>query len=135
MAIRSIAHRIRRFFKSSRWENIQIGIYIITFLLLSPVLIPIACLLGSFEYRQKNKAANRFPCTNCGRILGTIAIELADTEQSEFMQRILHENPGMRIRPADRITYAICSNCRAKFTYLEKDKLFKINPENLAPRS
>lgn len=131
MAIRSIKQRIRQFFRSSRWENIQIGIYVITFLLLSPVLIPIACLLGFFDDRQKNKAANRFPCTNCGQILGTISIELANTEQYESMQRILRENPGMRIQPAERTTHAICSNCGAKFTYLEKDRLFKLDPKNL----
>jgi transcription elongation factor Elf1 len=93
-------------------------------------LIPTACLLFSFENRQKNKAANRFPCSNCGNILGKISIDLADAEQSEFMQRVMRENPEMRIQPADQTIYAICSSCGARFTYLNKDRLFKIDTKN-----
>jgi hypothetical protein len=132
MAILSIKQRIRRFFKSSTWQQIEIGIYIITMLVLFPVIIPIVFIIGYFEDRQKQQAADRFPCTNCGKILGTISIDLADTERHKFMQRVLRENPGIRIRPAMRTVYAICSNCQANFTYLKKDKLFKLDPKNLS---
>jgi predicted RNA-binding Zn-ribbon protein involved in translation (DUF1610 family) len=117
MAIRSLVQRIRRFLKSTAWQHIEIGILIIAMLVFSPVIIPISLTIYYFELRQKRQAANRFPCTNCGQILGAISIELANTEQHEFMQRLILENPGMKIRPADRTVYAICSNCGTKFTY------------------
>jgi predicted RNA-binding Zn-ribbon protein involved in translation (DUF1610 family) len=131
MAIRSIEQRIRRFFKSSTWQNVEIGIYIITMLVLFPVIIPIALTIDYFESHQKQQAAARFPCTNCGKLLGATSIKLADTEQYEFMQRLMRENSGRRIRPATRTVYAICSNCGTKFTYLNKARLFKIDNKNL----
>ncbi len=130
MATRSIKQRIKRFFKSSTWQNVEIGICIMTMLVLFPVIIPITFTIGYFEERQKRKIAERFSCTKCGNILGAISIDLADAEQHKFMQRLLHENPGIRIRPATRTVYAICSNCKTKFTYLKEDMLFDIASDN-----
>ena len=132
MAIRSIKQRIRRFFKSATWENIQIGMYMIILLISSPVSIPIACLLGWFDERRKKQAVDRFSCTNCDNILGKSALKLASKEWNTFTSQSRAEHPELRINFENRPFDAICVSCGTRFTYSEKVNKFRLVSETIA---
>ncbi len=124
MKHRTIKQQIRRFFKSSSWLSIQIFAFIIVFILLLPIIIPLLPVLVYFDDRQKLKAADRFPCTNCGQILGQPALELADRKWHKLMSRMHSENPDIKFRPPDRTVHAICTRCNTRFTYSAQTKIF-----------
>lgn len=99
--------------------------------ILSLIVTPTALVLWSRDDFQKRKAADRFFCTNCGRILGAPAIDLADIKQQELIDRLQHEYPNMKLRLAPRTVAAICTYCGTQFAYLKKTKTFKAEPKTL----
>jgi hypothetical protein len=125
VAIRSVKQRINQFFKSSAWTIISISTFIISIVLLAPILIPISIVLWSSDDRQKRKVADRFPCNNCSHLLGSPAIDLADIKQSEFIDRLQLEHPNMKLQLPARTVHAVCTHCGSEFTYLAKAKTFK----------
>jgi hypothetical protein len=107
------------------WDNIKTCLYIITFLVFLPIMFPLAMIALNIRDRQKQSSADKFRCTECGTILGTLGIQLADSKFSEYIDRLHEENPGWRLRIVKTI-HGICSNCQAKFIYLEQEQTFKI---------
>jgi hypothetical protein len=117
--MRSIKQRLDRFSKkSSIWLSIQIIIFAVMSILLLPIIIVFLPTIVHLADRQKRKSADRFPCSNCGNILGESGMELANIEWSEFVNRLQQDNPGIRFR-MNRTIDAICVNCGSRFTYLE----------------
>jgi predicted RNA-binding Zn-ribbon protein involved in translation (DUF1610 family) len=111
--------------------TISMSTFIISIVLLSPIIIPILLILCSIDDLQKRKAADRFPCTNCGHILGSPAIDLADIKQQELIDRLQREHPNMKLRLSARTVHAICTRCGTQFTYLDKTRTFKAVPKTL----
>lgn len=99
---------------------------IISGLVLSIILLPIAIVFGTVGDRQKRKVADRFPCTNCGHIIGSQAIDLANIKQRAAIDRLQREYPKLKSRLPPRTIHAICTRCGTNFKYLEKDKIFKV---------
>lgn len=104
---------------------------LIIIVMLSLIVTPTALVLWSRDDLQKRKAADRFPCTNCGHILGAPAIDLADIKQQELIDRMQHEYPNIKLRLAPRTVAAICTYCGTQFAYLQKTKTFKAEPKIL----
>ncbi len=123
--MRSIKQRLDRFFKkSSIWLSIQIIIFVVISILLMPIIIIFLPVIIHVADRQKRKSADRFPCSNCGDILGNSALELADIEWNRFVSRLQQENPETRFR-LNRTIDAICVHCGTQFTYIHSTDTFQ----------
>jgi hypothetical protein len=55
------------------------------FLLLTPIALPIALVLGKQDDRHRLAVARSFPCLTCGKPLGERSIELADAAYAQLI--------------------------------------------------
>ena len=101
-----------------RREDVAFSFLAVAFLLLSPVLIPLACLLHERDDRRKHAAADRFRCLTCGEILGVGSVLLADCEWSRCIEQLMRDHPGVKFRLEQT------ENCRTQYRYVEADRSF-----------
>jgi hypothetical protein len=104
--------------------NIKICFTVLAVLILLPIAFPWAMIDFEIKNRQKQAAAAKFSCTECGIILGERGLQLADIQFQEYADRLHAENPDWRFRIV-RSIQAICHNCGAEFTYLEQAQTFE----------
>jgi predicted RNA-binding Zn-ribbon protein involved in translation (DUF1610 family) len=107
-------------------HTISIPLMAVGFILLLPVIIPVAGLQNAVYKRRLLKAANAFACVNCGRILGPDALCRADEVWSEHVRELMRQNPGMRFRMI-RTVHAICPGCGTRYTFREKERTFSVD--------
>jgi hypothetical protein len=97
--------------------------FIVIFILLSPLLIPFACLSYAVDQKRMYAAAERFRCIVCGVILGRASIERADDEWRKYFDELHRQNPGYRFR-VERTVHAICTKCGKPYRFCEKTNGF-----------
>jgi hypothetical protein len=102
------------------------------FLLLTPIALPIALVLGKQDDRHRLAVARSFPCLTCGKPLGERSIELADAAYAQTLdewQQWDEEHPGFRSRRV-RTIHAICPHCAQPHRYDLQTRRFFLNPVN-----
>jgi hypothetical protein len=107
----------------------------ILFLVLSPVLIPIALLLHSRDQKRMRSLVETFACLSCGRILGADALRLADERWAKHLNDLArhYEGAGIRYRVVRNFD-AICPHCGAYHAFIPKQRTFVLaRPEDIQP--
>lgn len=110
-------------------RRMPIWLFVILFLLCSPVLIPWGLVSYGFEKRRMRKAAESFRCISCGKVLGVAALALADRVCMENMEELRERHPGVRWRIV-RTLHAICPACGTKYTYRERERTFVVEAKS-----
>jgi hypothetical protein len=114
--------RARRFLKR-RESKIAGAIFITAFILLLPVIVPVALLLDA-AYRHRVRAAARwFRCTGCGSVLGLESLRLADAAWAEKMRLLQERHPGIKFQII-RNLHAICAVCGRRYRYQDNNRTF-----------
>src|SRR5687767_3806646 len=87
--------RAKRFLKR-RGGKIGVAIFITAFVLLLPVILPVALLFDAAFRHRLRTAAGSFRCTACGTVLGLESLRLADAAWAENMRQKHERHPGIR---------------------------------------
>lgn len=119
MTIALIQRSLKRKWRRLK-RDLLLPIIVILGVLFAPLWIVLGCFLESQDKSRKLAAANRAHCQMCGNILGTASVSLADTEQQQRLAEAQEAYPGHRIQLAPRTTYAICTKCGQRYTFVEK---------------
>lgn len=91
------------------------------FVMLSPILLPVALILHSREQKRMRFLAETFPCLSCGRILGAESLRLADTQWENRLAGLTRDHAGSGIRfRIVRDVDAICPNCGTQHKFIAK---------------
>lgn len=118
------------FHKTVRWcmRHKRIG-NLIDFLLVSsfivalPFIAPVMFVLSSIDARRRRKAAGEFVCVECGQLLGTESLSLADKVEAERSCKLSKKYPNARLRII-RLVDAICPTCGKRYKYLKTERHF-----------
>jgi hypothetical protein len=97
--------------------------FVVAFILLSPVWVPIALLLHARDQKRMYLAAEGFRCIECGAVLGKASIERADDEWKRYMDELHRQNPGDRFRVV-RTVHAICIECEKQYRFCKTTNRF-----------
>jgi Zn-dependent protease with chaperone function len=108
-------------------QSIAIAILAVVFIVLSPVIIPVAGLLHRAHVRRMEVAADRYVCLACGGILGREALRRADAEWAEHMRQ--SQDQSLRLwrvggRRMVRNVDAICPSCGARYKFDDRARTF-----------
>jgi|SRR5579872_749517 len=91
------------------------------------IVLIIFMTIGLVAFRiqlfQLRSFAKRFPCANCGTILGIKSLELADTEWERQLEEMRREHSDVKFKIV-RTLHAICANCGTKYRFVKKDRTF-----------
>jgi DNA-directed RNA polymerase subunit RPC12/RpoP len=98
-------------------------LFVVAFLITIPVWLPCVFVWRAMHKLRLRKAANRFVCVNCGKTLGVEALRLADREWGEYVQKLMHDNPGVKFRLV-RTLDAICPACGTRYSFRERERTF-----------
>jgi hypothetical protein len=107
-------------------------------LVITPIALPIAILLGKQDDRRRLMTVRNAPCLTCGKPLGERSLELANEAWAhtlEQWQQWHNENLGFRSRRASRTIDAICSHCGQPHCYDLKSRQFVLDPAQPIDRS
>lgn len=97
-------------------RNGSVILVLVAFVLLSPVLVPIGVAMGALDRRRLKAAVRDFVCLNCGSVLGTISLELAEDAQRSETRELLRRWSGGRLRIVKTYS-AICPSCGARYAF------------------
>jgi len=111
-------------------HGIRITLLAVAFILLLPITLPISIVLSAVDKHRIRSAARRSSCSGCGQVLGAKALQLADAEWAQRMQKMRDQHPHARFRIV-RDIHAICPTCGRRFRFVEKDRSFFEVPMNL----
>jgi predicted RNA-binding Zn-ribbon protein involved in translation (DUF1610 family) len=116
----------------SRVKEFVFGLAIILgavlFILLSPVLIPIAGIAHQRDIKRMRELARTFICLNCGKVLGKEAIGLGDEAWSRHIDEVLKQCPPRTRLRVVRTVHAVCPHCGALYQYIDKARSFAPSP-------
>jgi hypothetical protein len=103
------------------WDT-ALGVAVgVGFLVLSPVLVPIALYLHHREEKRMRAAVGSFACLNCGGVLGEQALQLADEAWSAQFGALAQG--GIRRRIVKTFD-AMCPHCGAQHKFMAADNSF-----------
>jgi hypothetical protein len=121
--IRRVLLKQGRKFKRAVLLPVAFFTFVVVFILLSPVLVPIAFLSYAIDQKRMYLAAEGFRCIGCGVVLGRVAIQRADDEWGRYMDELHRQNPGYRFR-VERTVQAICTECEKQYRFCGKTNNF-----------
>ena len=98
----------------------------ILLLLTSPVWIPVLKVSSIIDKRRQRKAAMLFACVNCGKILGSEALKLADKTEAETVSEFQRQHPDVKFFRRRRTLDAICTACGMRYTFRKDTQTFVI---------
>jgi hypothetical protein len=98
---------------------------VIGFVLCLPLWIPAVIVWNAVRKHRLRKAARAFTCVNCSMTLGVDALARADQEWGNQMREMMRQHPGVKFRIL-RTLHAICSGCRTRYTFHEKERTFVV---------
>ena len=107
----------------SRLRGFTPGLFIVGFVLMLPVLVPIGLVSHAMARRRLKAAARSATCPSCGATLGVRAIELADAAWEQFMRELREKHPDATFRVVKTVD-AICPKCAAELAFVEADRSF-----------
>ncbi len=94
---------------------------VLAFLVMIPVLLPVGMIAHALQERKMRQAVDSFKCLGCGKTLGAESIALSNEEWSKYMKENNEFELSSRII---RSHHAICSQCKMKYKYNDKEKTF-----------
>jgi hypothetical protein len=114
-----------------KWQNFKrdvllpasIFTFVVAFVLLFPLWIPLVGLIHARDQKRMHTAAEGFRCIVCGVILGKASIERADDEWEKYFDELHRQNPGYRFR-VERTVHSICTECGKPYLFCEKTNRF-----------
>ncbi len=121
--IRRVLQKYWRKFKRNVLWPVGFFVFAVIFVLLTPILIPIAALSYEREQKRMYTAADKFRCNVCGVVLGKASIEQAEVEWLRYVDELHRQNPGYHFRLV-RTVHAICTQCGKPYSYCEKTNRF-----------
>ena len=96
---------------------IAIPLFLVCFVLFSPLWLPFVGIAISVERRRLVRADEAFHCEKCGAKLGKISLQLADDEWGRHMQQLRKDSPGVKKLRVVRLVDAICVKCRQEYHF------------------
>jgi hypothetical protein len=108
------------------------------FLVITPIALPIAILLGEQDDRRRHITVRNFPCLTCGKPLGERSLELTDAAWAHTLEQCRQweqQNSGFRFRRVSRTIDAICPHCGQPHRYDLKFRQFVLDPTQSIDRS
>lgn len=90
------------------------AVFVVGFVLLLPVILPVALVWHGVNHYRIRRAAKRFQCVGCGNILGSESIRLADGFFANQMKELRRKHPGVKFRTV-RSFDAQCGKCGKRY--------------------
>jgi DNA-directed RNA polymerase subunit RPC12/RpoP len=133
---------MRRRRRHRRWHTPLYVIGGIVFVILLPVLLPVALFLHSRDQKRMRALAEIFACLSCGRTLGADSLKLADEAWANYVAKLNRDvdttHPTTRdwnkfYRPRLVKDYdAVCPNCGTYHKFIAKERTFILTrPEGI----
>jgi hypothetical protein len=124
-----------------RWHAPLYLIGGIVFVILLPVLLPVALFLHSRDQKRMRALAEIFACLSCGRTLGADSFKLSDEAWANYLAELNHgadtTQPArdwnkFHIPRLVKEYDAICPNCGTYHAYVPKERTFILTrPEGI----
>ncbi|MBN70070.1 MAG: hypothetical protein CME32_12430 [Gimesia sp.] len=109
--------------------NLAVLLGIAICMLLLPVILPLT-VLGQKRYQKRLRGlAEKYVCVECGELLGTEAIQLADERWEEMSEERRRRSPNIKFRLV-RNLQAICPHCGCEYRYQEAEATFIVRERN-----
>lgn len=118
---------MKRFRKQLGKSKVGIALFAVLFLVLLPLLLPVAAVHLRISNRRLLKLVREFVCVACGARLGAESVRLASERWNATVAELHAKSPGIKFRLVRDID-AVCPSCGQEYTYRDKDK-------SLAPRT
>jgi predicted RNA-binding Zn-ribbon protein involved in translation (DUF1610 family) len=112
---------MKSFRKRLARSGIAVGLFAAAFLVLLPILLPIAAIQNQMRNRRILKLARNLDCASCGARLGAEAIQLAAQHWAAIMARHQAMYPGTKLRLV-RDVDAVCPHCGREYSYRDVDR-------------
>jgi hypothetical protein len=98
----------------------------IVFVILLPVMLPIALFLHSRDEKRMRALAETFLCLSCGLVLGAESLKLADEAWANYVAKLNETNDGSTLyrRRIVKGYDAICPHCGTYHSYASKERTF-----------
>jgi hypothetical protein len=107
---------------------------VIGFVVLLPIIIPIAIILNELRGRRLRKTARTFVCVRCGRVLGTEALARAREVESEHSRELMRRYPNKIFRIAPLVD-AVCLGCNTWYRFRDRERTFVVKEPLASPGS
>jgi len=100
----------------------------VLFVLLLPVILPIALIQDRLRTRRIAKVVCGFICVSCGATLGMEAVRLGDERWRAIIADLHSRFPDTRFR-IFRDIHAICPKCELEYMYQDVDCSLVVRPQ------
>lgn len=98
--------------------RIIVTVAVVVFVLLLPVIVPVAVVLHYVHQRKMRALILSARCPKCFAPLDDAAIARADERWREIMLDMSRQHPGARLRVV-RDLHATCTICGAEITFVD----------------
>jgi hypothetical protein len=103
------------------WDTVLAVAFGVAFLVLLPVMAPVAFYLHCRDEKRMRATAVNFACLSCGGILGTEALQLADDAWASHFATLTQDSIRLRlVKNSD----AICPHCGAHHKFIASGRSF-----------
>ncbi len=101
----------------------------VLFILLLPIILPIALIQDWRRTRRIAKVISSFVCVSCGAMLGMEAVRLGDERWRAIIADLHERFPNDRLRIL-RDIHAICPKCGREYMYRDVDCSLVVRPQH-----
>jgi hypothetical protein len=99
------------------------------FILLLPIILPIALIHDRLRVRRIAKIVCSFVCISCGTVLGTEGLRLGNERWKVILANHGASSPGARFRIL-RDIHAVCPKCGCDYMYRDVDHSLVLRPQH-----
>jgi YgiT-type zinc finger domain-containing protein len=118
---------MKSFRKRLARSGIAVGMFAAAFLVLLPIMLPVAVIQNQMRNRRILKLARDLDCASCGARLGAEAIQLGAQRWAAIVTRHHALYPGTRLRLV-RDVDAVCPRCGREYSYQDADRSLILKP-------
>src|SRR5688572_1643370 len=119
---------MKSFRKRLARSGIAVGMFAAAFLVLLPIMLPVAIIQNQMRSRRILKLACDLDCASCGTRLGTEAIQLGAQRWAAIVAGRHAMYPGMKLRLVCDVD-AVCPHCGREYLYRDVDRALILKPK------
>jgi|SRR6266545_6318171 len=118
-----------RFRKKLARSKLLGSLITIAFVLLLPIILPVALIQDQIRTRKIKRIICAFVCASCGTRLGTEAIRLGNERWAAIVSDLHARFPDRKLRVL-RDVHAVCPNCGREYMYRDADRSLVFRPQH-----
>lgn len=111
---------MKRLRKQLSKSKVGFALFAVLFLVLLPLLLPVAAVQAGISNRRRLKLVREFVCVACGARLGEESVRLGHERWHATVVALHPKSPGIKFRLVCDID-AVCPSCGHEYTYRDKD--------------